>query len=167
MSSRDEEADMEFSFIKENSVSQREKVKAFWKFLDAQNCLQPHKGILERESLSETETSASSAEEMMKVKDIWRKGLQVFQQLGLDKAALAADKKCGLCSYAHETKYVLFPTITRCEDLADTVTQPYEELNADIEAFEQRQKNRDTITQREVSCAADKSNCNSSVKIKK
>lgn len=44
MSSRDEEVYMEFSFIKENSVSQREKVKAFWKFLDAQNCLQPHKG---------------------------------------------------------------------------------------------------------------------------
>jgi len=48
MSSReaDEEADMEFAFVKENSMSQQEKVKAFWKFLDAQNCLQPHKGIV-------------------------------------------------------------------------------------------------------------------------
>ncbi|XP_018305793.1 uncharacterized protein [Mycetomoellerius zeteki] len=104
MSSRDEEVYMEFSFIKENSVSQREKVKAFWKFLDAQNCLQPHKGILERESSSET-ASVSSVEEIMKEKDIWRKGLQVFQQLGLDKTALAADNKCGLCSFAHKTKF--------------------------------------------------------------
>ena len=37
MSSKDEEVDMEFSFIKEDSVSQQEKVKAFWKFLDTQN----------------------------------------------------------------------------------------------------------------------------------
>ena len=44
MSSRDEEADMEFLFVKDHSVSQQEKVKAFWKFLDAQNCLQPQIG---------------------------------------------------------------------------------------------------------------------------
>ncbi|XP_012057626.1 PREDICTED: uncharacterized protein LOC105620745 [Atta cephalotes] len=153
MSSKDEEVDMEFSFIKEDSVSQQEKVKAFWKFLDTQN-LHLQKGILECESPSET--SVSSVEEIMKEKDIWRKGLQVFQQLGLDKTALATDNRCGFCSFAHKTKY---------EDLADTVTQPYEELNADIEAFEQRQKNRDLILiQREAFCVADKSNCNSNVK---
>ncbi|EGI69946.1 hypothetical protein G5I_01271 [Acromyrmex echinatior] len=161
MSSSDEETDMEFSFIRENSISQQEKVKAFWKFLDAQNCLQPQKGILERKSPSKTESSVSSVEELMKEKNIWRKGLQVFQQLGLDKTALAAGYRCGLCSFVHKTKF-------QCEDLADTVTQPYEELNADIKAFEQRQKNRDLIlTQREVFCAVDKSNCNSSVKTKK
>lgn len=63
-----------------------------------------HEGILERESSSET-ASVSSVEEIMKEKDIWRKGLQVFQQLGLDKTALAADNKCGLCSFAHKTKF--------------------------------------------------------------
>ncbi|XP_018360592.1 PREDICTED: uncharacterized protein LOC108759581 isoform X2 [Trachymyrmex cornetzi] len=152
MNSRDEEADMEFSFIKENSVSQQEKVKAFWKFLDAQNCLQPQKGILEHESPSETKTSVSSMEEIMREKDIWRKGLQVFQQLGLDKTAFAADNRCGFCSLAHKTKL-------QCEDLADTVKQPYEELNT--EAFEQRQKNRDSIlTQHEAFCATNKF-CNS------
>lgn len=35
---------MEFVFVREDSVSRQEKVKAFWKFLDDQNCLQPHKG---------------------------------------------------------------------------------------------------------------------------
>ncbi|XP_011696049.1 PREDICTED: uncharacterized protein LOC105454838 isoform X2 [Wasmannia auropunctata] len=102
MSSRDEEADMEFAFVKENSRSQQEKVKAFWKFLDAQNCLQPQEGVLERESLPETETSMSSVEEFMKEKDIWRKGLKVFQRLGLDKTALAADNRCEFC-LAHKT----------------------------------------------------------------
>lgn len=39
---------MELRFVKEDSVSQKEKVKAFWKFLDAQNNLQPYEGILFR-----------------------------------------------------------------------------------------------------------------------
>ncbi|KYN33002.1 hypothetical protein ALC56_12636 [Trachymyrmex septentrionalis] len=163
MSSRDEEADMEFLFVKDHSVSQQEKVKAFWKFLDAQNCLQPQIGILEHESPSETEASVSSVEEIMKEKDIWHKGLQVFQQLGLDKTALAADNRCECC-IAHKTKFQYDDR----EDLADTVTQEYEELNADIEAFEQRQKNRDSIlTQCEAFCAVHKfTNCHC-VKTKK
>lgn len=49
----------------------------------------------------------------------------------------------------------------RCEDLADTLTQPYEELNADMKAFDERQKNRGA-NQREASYAGDRLNqCNS------
>ncbi|CAL1684402.1 unnamed protein product [Lasius platythorax] len=152
MDSRDEEACMEFVFVREDSVSRQEKVKAFWKFLDDQNCLQPHKGTLEHESSSEAESPESSLEEAMKEKDIWRKGLKVFQQLGLDKTALAADKRCRPCQ--------MQKTI-RCEDLADTVTQPYEELNADMKAFDERQESRGT-NQCEASYAGDRLNrCNS------
>ncbi|XP_070160628.1 uncharacterized protein [Polyergus mexicanus] len=103
MDSRDEEACMEFVFVRGDSVSQQEKVKAFWKFLDDQNYLQPQKGTLEHESSSEAESSAeaessvSRMEEGMKEKDVWRKGLKVFQQLGLDKTAFAADEKCRPC----------------------------------------------------------------------
>lgn len=42
--SEDEESCMKFVFVREESSSRKEKVKAFWKFLDGQNCLQPHKG---------------------------------------------------------------------------------------------------------------------------
>lgn len=99
----------------------------------------------------------------MKEKDVWRKGLKVFQRFGLDKTALAADNKCKLC-LAHKTIQYdqrndslerqlnlinIFSDNYRCEDLADTVTQPYEELNADMEAFEQRQKIHDS-SQREA-----------------
>lgn len=117
----------------------------------------------------------------MKEKDIWRKGLKVFQRLGLDKTALAADNRCKLClahkiiQYDQQNNSVkalikpeLFPIFFRCGDLADAVTQPYEELNADMEAFEQRQKSRDS-NQREAPYAVGKSNqCDSShVKTKK
>ncbi|XP_025988630.2 uncharacterized protein LOC105194412 [Solenopsis invicta] len=156
MSSTDENIDMEFAFVRENSISQQEKIKAFWKFLDAQNCLQPHEGISERESSSETEMSVPSVEEIMKEKDIWRKGLKVLQHLGLDKTALAADSRCRLC-VAHKT--------IQCKDLADTVTQPYEELNADMEAFEQRQKIRD-LNKNEITCTVDKLNEGNSSHIK-
>ncbi|XP_077268647.1 uncharacterized protein LOC143900801 [Temnothorax americanus] len=155
MSSEDEdEIHIELAFVRDNSISQQEKVKAFWKFLDAQNCLRPHEGISERESPPETEASVSSVEEIKKEKDVWRKGLRIFRRLGLDKTALAADDRCKLC-LAHKTP--------QCEDLADTVTQPYEELNADMEAFEERQKSRDHSSQREAPPhAADESNrCNS------
>ncbi|XP_029671886.1 uncharacterized protein LOC115240710 [Formica exsecta] len=158
MDSRDEEACMEFVFVRGDSVSQQEKVKAFWKFLDDQNYLQPHKGTLEHESSSEAESSVSSMEEDMKEKDVWRKGLKVLQQLGLDKTAFAADKKCRPCQ--------MYRTI-RCDDLADTVTQPYEELNAEMKAFDERQKSRGS-NQCEASYAEDKLNqCNSNTKTKK
>ncbi|XP_070160629.1 uncharacterized protein [Polyergus mexicanus] len=164
MDSRDEEACMEFVFVRGDSVSQQEKVKAFWKFLDDQNYLQPQKGTLEHESSSEAESSAeaessvSRMEEGMKEKDVWRKGLKVFQQLGLDKTAFAADEKCRPCQ--------MYRTI-RCEDLADTVTQSYEELNADMKAFDERQKSRG-LNQCEASYAGDKLNqCNSYAKTKK
>ncbi|TGZ53837.1 Uncharacterized protein DBV15_01855 [Temnothorax longispinosus] len=130
MSSEDEdEIHIELAFVRENRIS-------------------------ERESPPETEASVSSVEEIIKEKDIWRKGLRIFRRLGLDKTALAADDRCKLC-LAHKT--------TQCEDLADTVTQPYEELNADMEAFEERQKSRDHSSQREAPPhAADESNrCNS------
>ncbi|XP_029168216.1 uncharacterized protein LOC114938416 isoform X1 [Nylanderia fulva] len=134
MGSREKPACMEFVFVREDSESRQEKVKAFWKFLDSQNCLQPHKGTLgEVHESSEAESAASSLEEAIKEKDIWRKGLKVFQQLGLDKAAFAADKKCRPC---HMQKTI------SCENLADTVTEPYEELNADMKAFDERQKSR-------------------------
>lgn len=42
----------------------------------------------------------------MKEKDIWRKGLKVLQQLGLDKAAFAADKKCQPCQMQKTVRYV-------------------------------------------------------------
>ncbi|XP_028049964.1 uncharacterized protein LOC114255458 [Monomorium pharaonis] len=148
MSSTDEKTDMEFAFIREKSISQREKIKAFWKFLDTQNCLQPHKGISERESAPEPETS--SVEEIVKEKDVWHKGLKVFQQLGLDKTALAADNKCRLC-LAHKT--------IQCEDLADTVTQSYDELNADMKAFEQRQKIRESSQRETPTNVSDQGNC--------
>lgn len=45
MSSRDEKVCMELAFVRENGVSKQEKAKAFWKFLDAQSDLLPHKGI--------------------------------------------------------------------------------------------------------------------------
>lgn len=49
----------------------------------------------------------------------------------------------------------------RCEDLADTVTQPYEELNADMKAFDERQESRGS-NQCEASYAGDRLNrCNS------
>ncbi|GAB1868979.1 hypothetical protein CAJAP_10058 [Camponotus japonicus] len=150
--SEDEESCMKFVFVREESSSRQEKVKAFWKFLDGQNCLQPHKGTLEYESSSEAESPVSSVDEAMKEKDIWRKGLKVFQQLGLDKTALAADKRCRPCQ--------MYKTI-RCEDLADTVTQPYEELNADMKAFDERQKSRGA-NQCEAPYAGDRFNqCNS------
>lgn len=57
-------------------------------------------GVPERES--PPETSVSSVEEIMKEKDIWRKGLGVFRRLGLDKTALAADDRCKLC-LVHKT----------------------------------------------------------------
>ncbi|KAL6448707.1 hypothetical protein ACFW04_000499 [Cataglyphis niger] len=152
MDLRDKEAHMKFVFVREDSVSQQEKMKAFWKFLDDQNYLQPHKGTLEHESSSEAESSMSSTEEAMNEKDAWQKGLEVFQQLGLDKTALAADKKCRPCQM-HRT--------IRCKDLADTITQPYEELNADMKAFDERQKNRGS-NQCEAPYAGDRLNqCNS------
>ncbi|XP_012235719.1 uncharacterized protein [Linepithema humile] len=135
MNSRDEKACMELVFVRENSLSKQEKAKAFWKFLDAQNDLLPHKGTLKYDSPPKPESPVSSPEEMMKEKNMWRKGLKVFQHLGLDKTALAADNRCKLC-LVHKT--------IQCEDLADTVTQPYDELNADMKAFEQRQKSRDS-----------------------
>ncbi|XP_029168217.1 uncharacterized protein LOC114938416 isoform X2 [Nylanderia fulva] len=111
MGSREKPACMEFVFVREDSESRQEKVKAFWKFLDSQNCLQPHKGTLgEVHESSEAESAASSLEEAIKEKDIWRKGLKVFQQLGLDKAAFAADKKCRPC---HMQKTIrIFATVT-------------------------------------------------------
>ncbi|RLU22579.1 hypothetical protein DMN91_004857 [Ooceraea biroi] len=69
---------------------------------------------------------------MMKERDIWCKGLKIFRQLGLDKTALAADNRCKLC---------LVQKTIQSEDFADMVMQPYEELNADMRAFEQRQEN--------------------------
>ncbi|XP_070160630.1 uncharacterized protein [Polyergus mexicanus] len=116
MDSRDEEACMEFVFVRGDSVSQQEKVKAFWKFLDDQNYLQPQKGTLEHESSSEAESSAeaessvSRMEEGMKEKDVWRKGLKVFQQLGLDKTAFAADEKCRPCQMYRTIR--IFATVT-------------------------------------------------------
>ncbi|XP_011340612.2 uncharacterized protein LOC105281231 isoform X2 [Ooceraea biroi] len=105
MASR-EGINMELKFIRGNGVSQKEKVKAFWKFLDAQNNLQPHKGILEHESPPETESLISSVEEMMKERDIWCKGLKIFRQLGLDKTALAADNRCKLCLVQKTIQYI-------------------------------------------------------------
>ncbi|XP_072745348.1 uncharacterized protein [Anoplolepis gracilipes] len=152
MGSTDEEAHMEFVFDrKKNSTNEQEKVKAFWKFLESQN-LEPHKGISEYESSSEAESSMSNMEKVMKEKDIWRKGLKVFQQLGLDKTARAAAKKCRPCQM-HRT--------IRCKDLADTVTQPYEELNADMKAFDERQKSHGS-NQCDTPYAGDRLNqCNS------
>jgi len=37
---------MELKFIRNSSLSQKEKIKEFWKFLDAQDDLQPHEGIV-------------------------------------------------------------------------------------------------------------------------
>lgn len=54
------------------------------------------------ESPSKPESPVSSLEEITKEKDMWRKGLKVFQHLGLDKAALAADNRCKLC-LVHKT----------------------------------------------------------------
>lgn len=62
------------------------------------------KGTLEHESSSEAELPVSSVDEAVKEKDIWRKGLKVLQQLGLDKTALAADKKCRPCQMYKTTR---------------------------------------------------------------
>lgn len=43
----------------------------------------------------------------MKEKDVWQKGLEVFQQLGLDKTAFAADKKCRPCQMHRTIRYDL------------------------------------------------------------
>lgn len=43
--SRSKEGYMELHFVKNDSVSQQEKAKLFWKFLDAQDKLQLQKGI--------------------------------------------------------------------------------------------------------------------------
>lgn len=127
---------------------------------------------MEHESSSEAESSMSSTEEAMNEKDAWQKGLEVFQQLGLDKTALAADKKCRPCQMHRTIRYNLIEMIyeqleiisffkRRCEDLADTITQPYEELNADMKAFDERQKNRGS-NQCEAPYAGDRLNqCNS------
>ncbi|KAH0955879.1 hypothetical protein HN011_006561 [Eciton burchellii] len=125
---------MELKFIRNSSPSQKEKIKEFWKFLDTQDDLQPHEGIPEYESPVETESLISSVEELMKEKDIWRKGLRIFQQLGLDKTALATDNRCKFCLVQRTIQY---------KDLADTVMQSYDELNADMRAFERRQKGND------------------------
>jgi hypothetical protein len=37
---------MELKFIRNSSPSQKEKIKEFWKFLDTQDDLQPHEGII-------------------------------------------------------------------------------------------------------------------------
>ncbi|XP_032676387.1 uncharacterized protein LOC116846542 [Odontomachus brunneus] len=154
MVSKDEKVYMEMVFTRDCSVSRQEKVKALWKFLDTRDDLQPHKGTLEVKTPPQTKSSTLSMNE----KDIWRKGLGVFQQLGLDKTALAADNRCKLC---------LMEKMIECKDLADTVTQPYEELNAEMKAFQQRQKNRilnqskklvfsNTLNQRGSDCAETK-----------
>jgi len=62
-------------------------------------------GIPEYESPAETE-SISTVEELMKEKDIWRKGLRIFQQLGLDKTALASDNRCKFCLMQRIIQYV-------------------------------------------------------------
>ncbi|EFN83941.1 hypothetical protein EAI_09610 [Harpegnathos saltator] len=108
MDSTDEEAYMELVFTRDSSVSRQEKVKALWKFLDARDDLQPHKGTLEVKTPSETKSSASSVDEREEEKkDVWRKGLEVFQELGLEKIALTTDNKCKFCLTEKTTQYGL------------------------------------------------------------
>lgn len=69
--------------------------------------------------------------------------------------------------FMNSSRLFSFSNDRRCDDLADTVTQPYEELNAEMKAFDERQKSRGS-NQCEASYDEDKLNqCNSNTKTKK
>ncbi|XP_076392603.1 uncharacterized protein LOC143265274 isoform X2 [Megachile rotundata] len=78
-----------------------------------------------------SEAKRSDAEPLLPlgIKGMWHDQFKVFQEHGLDKAALAAYESCKMCS----TKF--FPGFPSC---TDTMEESYEELQRDMQAFDKK-----------------------------
>ncbi|XP_076234992.1 uncharacterized protein LOC143179583 [Calliopsis andreniformis] len=113
------------SFNKKINPSHRNKVKDFWNFLDSTNQLKPYTVTSEKT----VQVSKDSDEEDQKLSKLWSDQFQVFQEYGLDKAAIAATKTCKVC---HEESKC------RSSEYADTVNETYEQILNDIKIYDER-----------------------------
>ncbi|KAF7379917.1 hypothetical protein HZH68_016865 [Vespula germanica] len=142
----------ELIFKQSSSIHEQKKIKELWKFLDLQCDLQPFKPLQSRSKLpfyscicdphkqleksegfvseSASDLKLSSSSEDVNKKRIWYHGLQFFQKIGLDKAALFKDK-CKFCFAEKDFEKLNM-------DYTDEVSQTYDELQAEITSFEKR-----------------------------
>ncbi|XP_046427438.1 uncharacterized protein LOC124183244 [Neodiprion fabricii] len=154
-----EVAGIELDFTRGGGKSRRAKIKSFWEFIDCQKELVPLRPAQGNGHESRVNWSKDSSVRCDKCLDstipgcddnssgvcagsespqrrrIWFDELRILKELGLDRVALAASNTCKRCVREEQNMEVE-------PEFADSVPPSYQELTADLKAFQERVKHQ-------------------------